>query len=146
MQPARTGRLEPLIASVLEEFAAAHFLQNMHSTRELTFIRESSREATRSLSSLTLARMPVSFLLAPSRRLLASASAARLGATTCGTTPTNQQSCNACNIVEIVKPAVGATVQPRLLHAVHGSWLFQSALSVRCICMIAQSACSFTAC
>lgn len=49
----------------------------------LTFMRESSKEATRSLSSFTLARMPVSFLLAPSRRLLASACAARFGATTC---------------------------------------------------------------
>ena len=42
-------------------------------------MRLSSSPATRSCSSLTLARMPDSFLLAPSSRLLASASAARLG-------------------------------------------------------------------
>ena len=48
-----------------------------------TFMRESSRLATRSLSSLTRARMLSSFLLASLSFLLASARAARLGATTC---------------------------------------------------------------
>ena len=45
-------------------------------------MREASNEATRSLSSATWARMPDSFLVAPSSFLLASASAMRLGATT----------------------------------------------------------------
>ena len=50
---------------------------------QLTFMRESSREATRSCKSFTRARMVNNFLLASPSFLLASARAARLGATTC---------------------------------------------------------------
>mmetsp|Transcript_10302 Transcript_10302/g.22117 ORF Transcript_10302/g.22117 Transcript_10302/m.22117 type:complete len:220 (-) Transcript_10302:3083-3742(-) len=48
----------------------------------VAFIRPSSRAATRSCSSLTRDRMPFSFLVATASLLLASARAARLGATT----------------------------------------------------------------
>mmetsp|Transcript_11611 Transcript_11611/g.31647 ORF Transcript_11611/g.31647 Transcript_11611/m.31647 type:complete len:259 (+) Transcript_11611:3369-4145(+) len=48
----------------------------------VAFIRPSSRAVTLSCSSFTRARMPASFLLAPSSLRLASAKAARFGATT----------------------------------------------------------------
>lgn len=69
--------LRPSAPKRLPTCATALFLSSV------ARIKLSSRAATRSCSSLTLARMPDSFLLAPSSRLLASARAARLGATTC---------------------------------------------------------------
>mmetsp|Transcript_6707 Transcript_6707/g.13097 ORF Transcript_6707/g.13097 Transcript_6707/m.13097 type:complete len:220 (-) Transcript_6707:4114-4773(-) len=61
---------------VRSAWAIAAFLSSV------AFINPTSNAATRSWSSLTLARMPASFLFAPSSFLFASASAARFGATT----------------------------------------------------------------
>ncbi len=70
-------KLEDKLEATFLTAATAAFLSSV------ALIRFSSSAATRSCSSLTRARMLLSFLLAPSSRLLASAKAARLGATTC---------------------------------------------------------------
>ena len=57
-----------------------------------TFIGEASSKATQLFSSFTLACLPVSSLLALSKRLLASRSAASLGVTTCKHAPVSRPS------------------------------------------------------